>query len=136
MAYWILAVLVTVFGFISGFSIGLPILVVGVTMLALGPFRARPRIFWPVFLGVVAAVVTFMAIAPFMCTGSAGLGEGSTPTNTVCTSLIGIRWEAPGLENPSTQPVLIAGTVVGLVVALVTYFALSRRAGVQRQPST
>jgi len=33
MAYWILAILVTAFGFISGFSIGLPILVVGVTML-------------------------------------------------------------------------------------------------------
>jgi hypothetical protein len=132
MAYWILALVVTAFGFITGFSIGLPILVLGVTMLALGPFRGRPRVFWPPFLGVVASVATFMAIAPFQCTATAGLGEGSIPSDTVCTSLIGLQYTAPPLQNPSLMPALLVGLAVGVIVAGVTFAVLSRRASVER----
>ena len=46
--YWIAAVTLVVLGFLGAFSIGGPFLMLGVAMLALGPFRHRPRIFWPV----------------------------------------------------------------------------------------
>jgi hypothetical protein len=134
MAYWILALVITVFGFISGFSIGLPVLLVGITMLALGPFRARPLVFWPVLLAVLAADATFMAIAPFQCIGTASLGEVSIPSDTVCTSLIGLRYEGEGLFNPSLMPAVLVGLVVGILVGVVTFVVLSRRAQAERQP--
>jgi hypothetical protein len=135
MAYWILAILITVFGVLSSFSIGLPILVLGVTMLALGPFRGRELVFWPVLLGVLASVGAFMAIAPYSCSATMGLGEGSTPSNVVCTSLIGLRYEGVGLEAPSMQPAVLVAIVVGAVVGLVAFAAISRQARAQRQPS-
>jgi hypothetical protein len=134
MAYWILALVITIFGFLSAFTIGLPILLIGVTMLALGPFRGRRLVFWPVLLGVLAADATFMALAPFSCTGTVGLGEGSTPSNTVCTSLIGLRYEGEGLFNPSLMPAVLVGLVVGIVALVVTFVVLSRRAQAERQP--
>jgi hypothetical protein len=134
MAYWILALVITIFGFLSAFSIGLPILLLGVTMLALGPFRGRQLVFWPVLLGVLAADATFMAIAPYQCTGTAGLGQGSIPSNTVCTSLIGLRYEGEGLFSPSLMPAVLVGLVVGVVVGVVTFVVLSRPAEAERQP--
>jgi hypothetical protein len=134
MAYWILAIAVTLFGIISGFTIGLPILVVGVTMLALGPLRGRPLVFWPPLNGVLAAVVTFMAIAPFSCSATLTT-EGATPADTVCTSLIGLRYTARALENPSLMPALLVAVAVGVVVALATFAILSRRTTPEHAPA-
>jgi hypothetical protein len=127
MAYWILTVALIAFGFIGSFSIGQPFLLLGMTMLVLGPVRRRPLVFWPPMLGVVAAVVVFMAIAPFSCSGTLdGSGPGGA-TTTVCTSLIGIRYEMQGFDNPSLQPPILIGLGAGIVTALLTFALLWRR---------
>jgi hypothetical protein len=136
MTYWILAIVLVVVGVLGAFTIGLPILVVGVTMLALGPLRSRELVFWPVLLGVLGAVATFMAVAPYSCSATLSVGEGSAPTNAVCSSLLGIQYAGNGVNGPSLEPFLLGALIVGVVVGLVTFVAISRRARTQRQPST
>jgi hypothetical protein len=130
MTYWILAVALIVFGFITGFSIGQPFLLVGLVMLGLGPVRNRPVVFWPPLLGVVAFNVVYWAIAPFSCSATTVLGssEGAA-TNTVCTSLIGLRYGGEGIVNPSLLPAIVVGLVAGVLVGLVTFAVLRRRRG-------
>jgi hypothetical protein len=134
MAYWLLTAALIVFGFIGGFTIGQPFLLLGVTMLVLGPFRGRPLVFWPPMLGVLAFVVAFMAIAPFSCTGTAvldGSSLGGSGGSTVCTTLIGIRYESEGIVNPSLLPGVVTGVLAGLATALLTFVLLWRRSRVR-----
>jgi hypothetical protein len=129
MAYWILAVALIVFGFITGFSIGQPFLLVGLVMLGLGPVRNRPLVFWPPLLGVIAFNVVYVAIAPFSCTAGLLLdvSGGGTPIATVCTSLIGLRYGGEGIVNPSLVPAIVVGLVAGVLVGLVTFAVMRRR---------
>lgn len=132
MIYWILTAALIVFGFITGFSIGQPFLLVGLAMVVLGPLRRRPLVFWPPMAGVIAAVVVFMTIAPFTCSASTvldGTGLGGATTTTICTSLVGIRYEVEGLVNPSAQPAILIGLVAGVLTALATFAVLRRRIG-------
>jgi hypothetical protein len=131
MTYWIVAAVLVVFGFITGFTIGQPFLVVGLVMLGLGPVRNRPLVFWPPLLGVIAYNVVYMAIAPFSCTSgflldSNGVG---TATATVCTSLIGLRYGGEGVVNPSLLPAVVVGLVAGVLVGLLTFAVLRSRRG-------
>jgi hypothetical protein len=132
MTYWIVAVALIVFGFITGFSIGQPFLVVGLVMLGLGPVRNRPLVFWPPLLGVIAFYVVYLAIAPFQCIASSGLdSNGIDQTSTVCTSLIGLRYGGGGIVNPSLAPAIAVGLVAGVLVGLLTFAVLrwKRRTG-------
>ena len=118
MTYWITAVALLLFGFITGFSIGQPIFAVGLAMLVLGPVRHRPRLFWPPMSGVMAFYLGYLAIAPFTCNATAPAGGVST---TVCSSLIGIRYSGTGIYNPSLLP----GQIAGLAIAGVTATAVA-----------
>jgi len=118
MTYWIAAVALLLFGFITGFSIGQPIFAVGLAMLVLGPVRHRPRLFWPPMSGVMAFYLGYLAIAPFTCNATAPAGGVST---TVCSSLIGIRYSGTGIYNPSLLP----GQIAGLAIAGVTATAVA-----------
>ncbi len=122
MAYWIASVALIVFGFLGSFSIGQPFLLVGLAMLVLGRVRNRPLLFWPPMLAVLAYDVVYWAVAPFSCTASETVGGTS---HTVCSSLIGIRFEGDGLYNPSLEPATIAAVLVAGLV-LVVAFALLR----------
>jgi hypothetical protein len=129
MTYWIVAVALIVFGFITGFSIGQPFLVVGLVMLGLGPVRTRPLAFWPPMLGVIAFNVAYVAIAPFSCTSGFLLDSngGGTATATVCTSLIGLRYGGEGVVNPSLLPAIVVALVTGVAVGVLTFVVLLRR---------
>jgi hypothetical protein len=131
MTYWIVAVALIVFGFITGFSIGQPFLLVGLVMLGLGPVRNRPTVFWPPLLGVIAFNVVYLAIAPFSCTAGFALDSSGTgtATGTVCTSLLGLRYGGEGIVNPSLLPAIVVGLVAGVLVGLVTFAVLRRRRG-------
>jgi hypothetical protein len=131
MTYWIVAVALIVFGFITGFSIGQPFLLVGLVMLGLGPVRNRPLVLWPPLLGVIAFNVVYWAIAPFSCTAGFGLDSSGagTATSTVCTSLLGLRYGGEDVVNPSLLPAIAAGLAAGLLVGLATFAALRRRRG-------
>lgn len=73
IAYYAMAGLLIAFGVLGMASIGLPLLVAGVLLLALGPVRRRRDILWPPLLGVAAFVVAFLVLAPSWC--SVGTSE-------------------------------------------------------------
>ncbi len=119
--YWIASLALVVFGFLTGFSIGQPFLLVGLTMLVLGPLRGRPLVFWPPLLGVIAYNVVYWAIAPLTCTAASDLGGSAS---TVCTSLIGLRYGGEGVVNPSLLPAMAAGLLAGVLTALLVFAVL------------
>jgi hypothetical protein len=124
--YWIAAVALVAFGFLGGFSIGGPFLMLGLAMLVVGPFRQRPLVFWPVIAGVVAFNVGYWAVTPLVCTTTAQLGGDAS---TVCTNLLGIRYAGGAEYNPSLVPARIAGLAAAVTAAAGTGLLLWRRSG-------
>lgn len=117
MTYWVVSLALILFGFLGGFSIGRPFLLLGLTMLLLGPLRHHPRGYWPPMSAVIGFIVGYAAVAPFSCMASQSIGDIS---RTVCTSLIGVRYEGTGIYNPS----LVPGAVAGLLLAAATASAV------------
>ena len=105
MGYWIVSLLLVVFGFITGFSIGAPFLLIGLAMLVLGPVRHRTLVFWPPFVGVLVGIVGIVLLVPLTCTASGGVGGVSS---TVCTSILGPAWSGSGLYNPPPEAFAVA----------------------------
>jgi hypothetical protein len=134
MSYWLASLVLMVFGFVTGFSIGAPFLLVGLAMLVLGPFRGRPRLFWPALLGVIAFVVGVVLVIPLSCEATSALGDDSY---TVCRSIAGPTWAGPGLYNPRPEAfslAVLAGLAAGGVAAIVTFTWLALRRRVPRPP--
>ena len=131
MTYWVVAGALTVFGFITGLSIGQPFLLLGLVLFGLGPVRHRTLAFWPPVLGVIAFDVVYLVIAPFSCTSGFLLDSNGagTATATVCSSLIGLRYGGEGIENPSLLPAIVAALVAGVLVGLLTFVLLRSRRG-------
>jgi hypothetical protein len=119
MSYWVAAVVLVVFGFITGFSIGPPFLLLGLAMLVLGPLRRWPRLFWPSLVGFFAFLVGVIAVIPMTCTATEAIGGASY---TVCTSLVGPTWSGSGLYNPPPEAFQLA-LAVGLAAAALALIA-------------
>jgi hypothetical protein len=131
VTYWVLALVITVFGFLTGFSIGAPFLLLGLALLVLGPFRRRPRVFWPSLVAVAAFVVTVALLIPLSCEATSESGGGSS---TVCRSIAGPTWSGTGLYNPpreAYQMPVRAGALIAIGAALATlaWLTIRRRAG-------
>ena len=127
MSYWLIALILTTFGFLAGFSIGAPFFVVGVAMLVLGPVRTRPRAFWPALIGVITFVIGAVLVVPLYCVATSEVGGGST---TVCSSIIGPTWSGSGIYNPPPEAFNLAlrdGLAAGAVAAAATWAWLSLR---------
>lgn len=77
------------FGIAAMLSIGPPFLVLGLTLLVLGPFRRTRLVFWPALLAIVGGLVAYVALVPMVCTLTSQLGESG---ETVCRNLIGQRF--------------------------------------------
>ncbi|MDH3607597.1 MAG: hypothetical protein OER12_11445, partial [Acidimicrobiia bacterium] len=121
-----LVLLLVGFGFITGFSIGIPFLLVGVTLAALSPFRARPRIFWPVLVVVIGFLVGYVLVAPFSCSISEAVDPttgASTVSPELCRSLLGVEYTG----SPQT-PGLTIGVLVALVGGTVAWITAGRQA--------
>jgi hypothetical protein len=117
VAYWILALVVTGFGLVTGFSIGQPIFLIGLTLLVLGRWRGRPRVFWPGLLGVIGFDLGFLLTAPLSCTAtSIDLG----PTIVECRGALGSVRLPEGMMNPSLEPALLAALASAFVVGAGT----------------
>jgi hypothetical protein len=135
MSYWVAAVVLVVFGFITGFSIGLPFLLLGMAMLVLGSLRRWPRLFWPSLVGFFASLVGVIAVIPITCTAAEAIGETS---HTVCTSLLGPTWSGSGLHNPppeAFQLALAVGLAAGVATAIATFAWLTARGRGRAQPA-
>ena len=127
MGYWILSLAVLIVGFLTGFSIGAFILPVGVALLVLGPVRGRPRVFWPVLMGVVGFELGYLLFVPLTCTATAAIPSGAG--ETVCRSILGPEYRASGVENPPTDLARLVGVImaVGAAVATLIVLTVSRR---------
>lgn len=135
MSYWVAAVVLVVFGFITGFSIGPPFLLLGMAMLVLGPLRRWPRLFWPLLVGFFAFMVGAIAVIPMTCTATEAIGGASY---TVCTSLVGPTWSGAGVYNPPPEALTLALTVgiaTGVATAIATFAWLTARGRGRAQPA-
>jgi len=128
VSYWLVALLLTAFGFVTGFSIGAPFLLVGLAMLILGPLRGWPRLFWPPLVGVIAFVVVAVLVVPLSCVAS----DAGGISHTVCASIAGPTWSGTGLYNPPPEAFDLAfreGLAAALAAAIgvLTWLSLRRR---------
>ena len=127
MSYWIAALLLVAFGFVTGFSIGPPFLLVGLAMLVLGPLRRWPRLFWPSLVGVIAFTFGVVLFVPLSCTATAEIGQVSY---IACTGILGPIWSGSGLYNPPPEAFALAlrvGVGAGVATAIVTLVWLTLR---------
>jgi hypothetical protein len=115
VAYYATAGLLTAFGVLGMASIGLPFLVAGVLLLALGPVRHRRDVLWPPLVGVAAFVAAFLVLAPAWCSSGPLIRQR-------CASVVGfeIPW---GIALP-----LAFSVAVGTAVLVRRRLRLSRRA--------
>ncbi len=127
MGYWIAALLLVAFGFITGFSIGPPFLLVGLAMLVLGPLRRWPRLYWPPLVGVLAFILGVGLVVPAFCIATAEVGQVS---HTVCRSVLGLSWSGTGLYNLPPEALDLAlriGIASGIGAAIVSFVSLTLR---------
>lgn len=124
MTYWLVCAALLGFGYLAGFSIGLPFFYVGLAMLILSPLRRWNGVFWPLLLAVIGFEIGYYAVAPFYCSATQTIGG---PTTTVCTSLIGIRYEGGAGFDPPRTMALVAGVASATLTALATWLLLDRR---------
>jgi len=113
--YRVLVAVLIAFGFVGGFSIGIPFLLVGGTLGLIGPYRHRPDVFWPSLIAVLSLILGYVLIRCH-----------STGTTTVCSNIIGIDYSGSGTYNPSLLPALIAGLGAALTAGVLTRVALVR----------
>lgn len=127
--------LVAGFGYLAIFTIGLPIVVMGLLILVAGltdAHRQHPTTFWPVTVGLAAFFAGAIIIAPLSCTSRAvaiedaeapAAGDPSSRASmgtTECTNLVGIDYTGGPDYNPPLWPALLAGAASGVLLGTVT----------------
>lgn len=134
--YWAGALLLIAFGTLTGFSIGIPFLMVGLSLVVLARFRRRPQVFVPSLVAVGAFFAGFILVAPLGCTATMTVTEfpggdhGETsPAATSCDNILGIEYSGVGIYNPPLWPAALAGLTVAAVAATAAWLLLksSRR---------
>jgi hypothetical protein len=133
--YLTLAILLVLFGFVAIFSIGAPLLVLGLTLLGLFPYRSRATVFWPWLSGVISFFVGYVLVAPLHCStrqvvepvGRNGAHVGGEAITT-CFNLLGIDYSGVNAYNPPLWPALLAGLALAGAVAAGLFLLLRRRA--------
>lgn len=70
VSHWVLVAVLVIFGFLTGFSIGMPFLLLGIVLAVLAPCRHRRSVFWPPVLAVPALVAGYLLVAPLGCTAT------------------------------------------------------------------
>jgi hypothetical protein len=134
--YYVSAVALVCIGIVGIFSIGMPLLLLGATMLAVGRHRGRPDRFWPPLAGTLGLIAGFVTTAPLGCTTSASDSDASAAATT-CANIIGIDYSGNGGYSPPLWPALVVGVLTATVIAAITRQRISgtrcRGRGRQRQ---
>ena len=137
VGYWALVGGLFAFGVLGIFTIGLPLILLGLALVVASPFRARPRLFWAIIGAVASFIVAFILVAPLGCTSmttsvapSAGPGAGSVTTvgPTTCGNLLGIRYSGGPNFSPPYLPALLAGLAGAGFTTTVVAVLLRNRA--------
>jgi membrane-bound ClpP family serine protease len=124
-AYFAIAIALCAAGFIAIFSVGAPLFLTGVVMLAASPWRERRGVLWPGIAAVWTFTVTYVLLAPLGCTGTTSPGR-VVDSFTECTNVLGINYRG-GTYDPPLLPALLAGLVAGAPAALLLRRLLKRR---------
>jgi len=126
VVYWVIVSLLIAFGYADLVAIGAPILVLGLGLAVLGPFRRRASVFWPGIVGVLAFIVSFLLLAPLGCTppiySSVGSGRVKIIGNRVCSNLVGFRYF--GGRNFNYEPSLLPAALIGLALGVLVGAAM------------
>lgn len=125
------SVLLVLAGLVTIFSIGLPILVLGVALLVLTPVRTRPTIFRPALAGVLGFLIGSILVAPLGCTTSTtvvtGAGALVETGSTTCSSILGPEYSGSTTYDPSYVPALLAGLLLGAIAWVAVRAVVVRR---------
>ncbi|MFL5799071.1 MAG: hypothetical protein ACJ77A_14225 [Actinomycetota bacterium] len=126
VAYWILVAVLLGFGMLAIFSIGLPFLLLGLTLAIVAPWRHRPTVLWPTLDGVLAFIAGVVLTAPLGCTTSAvpsAPGVVPPPQTTDCPSAFGlIHYHS----QAGYIPALIVGVALAALAAATAHRILAR----------
>jgi len=134
IGYWILALVLIGFGFLSLFNIGGPLLLTGLAMVAVGPWRRRRDVLWPALVAAWSFALAYVLVAPLGCTStSTAVPAGpSTVGYTSCTNVLGIDYSGGGAYQAPLLPAVLVALTVAVVVGVAVRVVLSRRE--QRRP--
>jgi hypothetical protein len=121
--YWVLAYTLIPFGVVTGFSIGIPILLLGLLLLVLSPVRHRAAIFWPIVIAYLVSVAGYILTAP----SCSSFSHNGSPRVTTCSNLIGIEYSVGDSVNPSLGSALRFGLTAGLLVGVGLRVVLAHR---------
>lgn len=145
--YWAIALLLIAFGTLTGFSIGILFLFLGLALVFLAPFRQREGIFVSALVAVVAFFVVFALVAPLGCTVSERVvvepsSRMDTPPppqrgHTSCTNVIGVDYSGPETYNPPLWPAALAGAVLATMAGgVASLFLRTRKSRQKLKPAT
>jgi hypothetical protein len=118
VAYWALVVFLIGSGFLGLLSVGLPFLLLGITLAILSQRRHETGVVASGVAAIVGFTTGYILVAPLGCTTSGGV-PGSTP-HTVCGNILGIDYSGTGVYNPSLLPGLSAGLILAVLFAIGT----------------
>ena len=131
--YWLVTGAFVVFGFLAIFSVGLPLLVLGLAMAALSDVRDRPTTFWPPLTGIALFFLAYILVAPLACTQTPTLVTVGTSSEVepqiipmTCTRIVLPDYK--GVREPALWPSVVAAAVVGGLGALITRYLIAKRA--------
>jgi hypothetical protein len=85
-AYFAIGIALCAVGFIAIFSVGAPLFLTGLVMLAVSPWRERRGVLWPGIAAVWTFTVTYVLLAPLGCTGTSLPGARPARSPSVRTS--------------------------------------------------
>ena len=115
IGYWSFATALTVFGLVDLIAIGLPFLILGLTLLSVGPVRHRQRVFRPAVAAALAFIVVGFLFVPLGCSSSGTLPVTDGGARTTCANVLGIDYSGPSPYTPPLAPALLAGAVAGVL---------------------
>jgi hypothetical protein len=132
VAYWSIVLFLIVFGFLGLLSIGLPFLLLGITLAIMWPRRRATGVIASGVAAIAGFTLGYILVAPLGCSATArSIRSGS---HTVCSNILGINYSGTGLYNPSLFPALIAGIVVAVITSIGTWWFAHRIASRHAAP--
>ena len=128
-AYLSVGVVLTLIGFLTIYSIGLPFLLTGVAMLALVRLRSRREIVLPALAWPWLFTLGYVLVGPLGCSTSARSAGPGRPESiagpTTCRSLF-VTYEGGPSYSPPLWPAVVTGLVLATVAAFVIRHVVAR----------
>ena len=107
VAYSGAAIVCLAFGLLGLASIGFPLLLVGIVLLAVGPVRRRRDVLWPPLVAVVVATVIYILLVPTTCSAVPEVVDR-------CENLVG--FDLPGREFTALVVAVVVAVAVGVAL--------------------